>query len=139
MEDFMRLASVIVVLTASLLASCSGGHSGPATAALEKQLVGHWSTSGDDNLYYGPADPSSKIGSFIMVHPDGKAFTHRYKIESADSGDRTIKTNLLFSNGESREETLVMAKDGKSFDKTTVITDIEVQSQLTRVDDNTAP
>jgi hypothetical protein len=132
----MRLAIATVILAASLLASCSRGG---GTSALEKQLVGHWATSGDDNIYYGAVDPGSKTGSFIMVHPDGKAFTHRYEIESADSGDRTIKTNLLFSNGESREETLVMSKDGKSYDKTTTITGIEVQSQLTRVDDNTAP
>jgi hypothetical protein len=136
----MRFVTASILLTASLLASCSGGHSGSGeSSALEKQLVGHWSTAGDDNLYFGAADPGDKIGSFIMIHPDGKAFTHRYKIESADAGERTIKTNLLFASGDTREETLVISKDGQSIDKTTTITGMEIQSQLTRVDDKTAP
>ncbi len=135
----MRLVSIAATLVASLLVSCSGGGHGPGEAALEKQLVGHWSTPGDDNLYYGEASPSSKIGSFVMVHPDGKVFTHRYKIESADAGKRTLRVNLLFASGDTREELLVVAKDGTTIDKTTTITGIEVQSQYTRVDDKTAP
>jgi hypothetical protein len=137
----MRFASAMAVLAASLLASCSSGDSGPGgkSAALEKQLVGHWSTPGDDNEYFGVADPGSKIGSYVMVHPDGKAFTHRYKIESADPGKRTIKANLLFASGDSREETYVISEDGKSIEKSTIITDMEIQSQLNRVDDTTAP
>jgi len=135
----MRFIRVVAPLVASLLCACSTGDSGPGETALEKQLVGHWSTSGDDNLYFGETDPASKIGSFIMVHPDGKAFTHRYKIESADSSERTIKANLLFASGDSREELLEVAKDGRTIDKTTTITGIEIKSQLTRVDDRTAP
>jgi hypothetical protein len=122
-----------------MLGSCSSGDSGPGAAALKSQLVGHWSTSGNDNLYFGATDATSETGSFIMVHPDGKAFTHRYKVESVDSGRRTIKINLLFASGDSREEVLVVAKDGTTIDKSTTITGIEVQSQLARVDDRTAP
>jgi len=135
----MRFARTTAVLIAILLGSCSKGDSGPGALALEKQLVGHWSTAGDDNLYFGSADANSRIGSFVMVHPDGKAFTHRYKIESADVGERTLKINLLFATGDSREETLVVAKDGSTIDKSTTITGIEVTSQLSRVDDSTAP
>jgi hypothetical protein len=56
-----------------------------------------------------------------------------------EPGRRTIKINLLFASGDSREEVLVVAKDGTTIDKSTTITGIEVQSQLARVDDRTAP
>jgi hypothetical protein len=135
----MCLRKVMAVLVACLLGACSSGGSGPGEMALEKQLVGHWSTSGDDNLYFGEINPSTKIGSFILVHPDGKVFTHRYKVESADASERVIRTNLLFASGDSREELLVVAKDGRTVDKTTTITGMEIKSQLTRVDDTTAP
>jgi len=135
----MRLANVVTVLVVFLLAACSGGDTSPAALALKKQLVGHWATTGDDNLYYGEIDPGSKIGAFVMVHPDGKVFTHRYKVESTDAGKRSIKTTLLFATGDSRGELIVIANDGATFDKTTTITGIEVQSRLTRVDDKTAP
>lgn len=133
----MRFAGITAMLAASLLAACSGGGSG--AAALEKQLVGHWSNVSNDHMYFGETDPGSKIGSYILVHPDGKAFTHRYKIESTDAGDRTIRVNLLFATGDTREELLVLSKDGKSMDRTTTITGFEIQSQVTRADDNTAP
>ena len=139
-EDFMRFASAMTILATTLLASCSSGDSGSGeNSVLEKQLVGHWSSAGNDHLYFGETDPSSKIGSYILVHPDGKAFTHRYKIESADSSERTIKANLLFATGDSREETYVISEDGKSIEKNTIVTDIEIRSQLSRVDDTTTP
>jgi hypothetical protein len=133
----MRLASTLAVLASALLASCSGSGSG-GTSATAKRLVGHWSTPSDDHEYFGETDRASSIGSYILVHPDGKSFTHRYQVESADDGDRTLKINLLFASGDSREETLVVSDDGKSIEKTTVITGIEVRSQLNRVDDKTA-
>jgi len=74
-----------------------------------------------------------------MAHPDGKAFTHRYAIESEDLGDRTIKVNLLFASGDSRETTYVITADGSSMDSSTIITGIETQSRLTKVDDQTGP
>lgn len=138
-EAFMRFVRVMTVLAVAMVGACSGGDSGPAAAALEQQVVGHWSTSGDDNLYYGATDPNSKIGSFVMVHPDGKEFTHRYQIESVDVSERSIKINLLFASGDTREEIFVIAKDGNTIDKRTTITGMEIQSQLTRVDANTTP
>ena len=90
-------------------------------------------------MYFGETDPTSKIGSYILVHPDGKSFTHRYKVESEDPSDRSIRANLLFASGESREETIVISEDGKSMEKTTIVTGIEIHSRLTKVDDKTAP
>jgi hypothetical protein len=131
---------ITALLAAALFVSCSSAESGPRrTSASAKQLVGHWSTTGNDNLYFGETDPTSKIGSYILVHPDGKSFTHRYKIESEDPSSRTIRANLLFASGESREETFVISEDGKSLEKTTSVTGIEIHSQLTKVDDKTAP
>ena len=136
----MRFINSTAILALALLASCSSAESGPSgTSASAKQLVGHWSSAGNDHLYFGETDPTSKIGSYILVHPDGKSFTHRYKVESEDPSDRTIKTNLLFADGDSREETLVISEDGKSMEKTTTVTGIEIHSQLTKVDDKTAP
>ena len=136
----MRFVNSTAILAAALLVSCSSPESGPSrTSASAKQLVGHWSSRGNDNLYFGETDPTSKIGTYILVHPDGKSFTHRYKVESEDPSDRTIRTNLLFADGDSREETLVISEDGKSIEKTTTVTGIEIHSQLTKVDDKTAP
>jgi len=135
----MRFASAATILAVSLLASCSGGSGSGDASVLEKELVGHWSTPGNDNLYFGETDPSSKIGSYILVHPDGKSFTHQYKVESADTGERTIKAMMLFASGDSREETLVISKDGNSMEGSTMVTGIEIHSQLAKVDDKTAP
>jgi len=101
--------------------------------------VGHWATPSDDHLYFGATDPGTRIGSYILVHPDGKAFTHRYHLESESPGDRTLAVNMLFAIGDSRETTFVIAADGNSMESTTTITGIETRSTQTRVDDKTAP
>lgn len=135
----MRVVGAVAVL-AVLLASCSRGESASSgTSALAKQFVGHWATASDDHLYFGQIDPASEVGSYILVRPDGKSFTHRYEIESEYAGDRTIYVNLLFASGDSRETTYVISADGKSMESTTVVTGIETQSRLTKVDDRTAP
>jgi len=134
----MRFSSTTLVFASALLAACSSG-SGAVDSAYARKLVGHWSSAGNDNLYFGEADTVSKTGSYILVHPDGKAFTHRYKVESVTARERTIKTNLLFAGGDQREQTFVLSEDGKSIETTTVVTGIETHSALTRVDDRTAP
>jgi hypothetical protein len=136
----MRFINAVTILAVFMVAACSSKESrSHGTAAVAPLLVGHWSTHGNDALYYGGIDAASKTGSFIMVHPDGKAFTHRYEIESENPGDRTVKVNLLFASGDSREETVVVSEDGKTLEVTTEITGIEVNSELTKVDDKTAP
>lgn len=134
----MRFSSVATIFATALLAACSSG-SGAAASAYANQLVGHWSSAGNDNLYFGEAAPASKIGSYILVHPDGKAFTHRYKIESVEPRNRTIKTNLLFAGGDQREQSFLVSEDGQSIETTTIITGIETHSELTKVDDKTTP
>jgi len=134
----MRFAAFTTILAASLLAACSSG-SGAAASAYAKKLVGHWSSAGNDNLYFGEVDQATKIGSYILVHPDGKAFTHQYKIESVEPEKRTIKTNLLFAGGDQREQSFLLSDDGQSIETTTLITGIETHSQLSKVDDKTAP
>jgi hypothetical protein len=136
----MRFVRATSVLVFSLLASCSGGDSGSGgTSALARQFFGHWSTASNDNLYFGQIDPASQTGSYVLVHPDGKSFTHRYEIESEDSGDRTIHANLLFATGDSRETTYVISEDGNSMESATIITGIETHSLLTKVDATTGP
>ena len=137
--EFLRFATIFAVITCALLAACSKGHPSNGTSALDKQLVGHWANASDDHLYFGPIDPGSKTGSFIMVHPDGKVFTHRYELASEDAGARKLEANLLFASGDSRETTYVISPDGKTLDSTTVITGIETKSQMSRVDDATSP
>ena len=136
----MRFASFTAILAAALLAACSGGGSGSdGTSALAKQFVGHWSTASNDHMYFGAIDPGSKVGSYILIHPDGKSFTHRYEIESEDAGDRTLVVNLKFASGDSRETTYVISADATSMESDTIITGIETRSRLTKVDDKTAP
>jgi len=131
---------ITVILAAALLASCSNAEPGPGrTSAATPRLVGHWTSRGNDNLYFGEIDPTTKIGSYILVHPDGKLFTHRYQVESEDPSERSISTTLLFASGNRREETYVISEDGKSMQSTTLVTGIETHSQLTKVDDKTAP
>ena len=134
----MRFSGIATILATALLAACSSG-SGAAASAYAKKLVGHWSSAGNDNLYFGEADQTSKIGSYILVHPDGKAFTHQYKIESVEPRKRTIKTNLLFAGGDQREQSFLVSDDAQSVETTTLITGIETHSQLSKVDDKTAP
>jgi hypothetical protein len=136
----MRFLIAIALAASPLFSSCSSGDSASnGESDLAKQFIGHWSTPSDDHLYFGKIDATIKSGSYILVHPDGKAFTHRYEIESEDSDDRTIKVNLLFASGDSRETTYALSADGTSMDSTTIITGIETQSRLTKVNDKTAP
>lgn len=134
----MRFATFTTMLATALLAACSSG-SGAAASAYAKKLVGHWSSAGNDNLYFGETDAGSRIGSYVLVHPDGKAFTHRYRIESAEPKKRVIKTTLLFADGDKREESFLVSEDGQSVETSTVVTGIETHSQLSKVDDKTAP
>lgn len=133
----MRLMSVSLILAASLLAGCSRG--GVSDPALAKQLVGHWSTSSNDHLYFGAASAGNATGSYILVHPDGKAFDHHYRIDSTDGSKRVIETTLLFKDGDSREQSFKIAADGRSMESRTMITGIETTSELTKVDEATAP
>lgn len=136
----MRLATVTLVLFASLLAACSSKHGSQAgSSELAGKLVGHWSTGSDDHLYFGPIEAAASTGSYILVHPDGKAFTHKYQVDSADAGSRTIKATFLFASGDSREETFVLSEDAQSAETITEITGIETRGHLTKVDGATAP
>jgi len=136
----MRIEIRPLILAVALLTACSNASQGAGTdLAVAAKLVGHWSTSGNDNLYYGAIDPATGIGSFVMVHPDGKVFNHRYHVDSATASDRTIRTTLLFADGDSREETFVLSEDGTSLETATVITDIDVHGEQNRVDAKTAP
>lgn len=136
----MRFISVVAVFAVTLLAACSGSESGPSgTSALAKQMVGHWSTRGNDDLYFGAIEAASKTGSYVLVHPDGKAFAHRYEIDSEDLGDRTITATMLFASGDRREHTFTISEDGNSMESATIVTGIETRSQLSKVDDQTAP
>jgi len=134
----MRFPSITIVFATALLVACSSS-SGAAASAYAKKLVGHWSSAGNDNLYFGEADAASKTGSYILVHPDGKAFAHQYKIESVEPKKRTINTNLLFADGDKREQSFALSEDGQSIETTTIITGMEIHSQLSKVDDKTAP
>jgi hypothetical protein len=77
--------------------------------------------------------------SLASCSRDGRSFTHRYEIESEDPEDRTISANLMFASGHSRETTYLISEDGKSMESTTIVTGIETHSNLTTVDDKTAP
>jgi hypothetical protein len=133
----MRLV-VVTALLSALLVSC--GHSAPSgDSALAKQLVGHWATGSDDHLYFGAIDAASHTGSYILVHPDGKAFNHKYRIDAENASDRSLKVTMMFASGDSRETTYVFSADGKTLESVTIITGIETRGELTRVDDATAP
>jgi hypothetical protein len=134
----MRYPQFIVIAFVAFLAACSGKLSTDENSPAH-QLAGHWVSPGNDHLYFGKFDPSSRKGSYLLIHPDGKAFPHQYRVESEDLRKRTVKITMLFVGGDSRETTYTVADDGKSAESTTVITGIDVNSGLKKVDDKTAP
>jgi hypothetical protein len=136
----MRFSSVPAILAAVLLAACSGKGSAPSsTSVLATQLVGHWANPSNDQLFFGAADAGSHTGSFVLVHPDGKAFNHQYRLEAEDAGDRSLKITMLFATGDSRETTYIFSSDGKSMESITEITGIETRGLYNKVDEATAP
>src|SRR5689334_12936756 len=105
----MRWRRAAALAFTTVLAACSAGSPDAGSAAAASLLVGHWSSAGNDHLYFGPVDAAADSGSYILVHPDGKSFAHRYRVESV--ADRTIHATLLFASGNSRAESYAIADD----------------------------
>ena len=101
------------------------------------RLVGHWSNELEENYYYGKL--TDGFGRYIIVAPNGKTVFHQYKIISQSPEGEKIVVQLLFSNGDKREETYVISKDGKELKKTTIYRGIGVITLRYYVDDKEKP
>ena len=102
------------------------------------RLIGHWSNELEENYYYGKL--TEGIGSYIIVSPDGNIVAnHQYKIISQYPEGENIVVQLLFSNGDKREESYIIAKDGMELKKTTIYRGMEVITLRYYVDDKENP
>ena len=101
------------------------------------RLVGHWSNELEENYFYGKL--TDGFGSYIIATPNGETVFHQYKIISQYPEREKIVVQLLFSNGDKREETYLIAKDGKELKKTTIYRGIGVITLRYYVDDKEKP
>lgn len=139
----MKKLTLLLLVTIFFAASSSSGgeqlpgKNGRNLSTPADRLVGHWTNDLEENYYYGKLIDG--IGSYIVVPPDGKPLPHQYKIISQDPGGEKIVVQLLFSSGETREETYLIPKDGSQFKKTTKYRGVEVISLRNYVDDREEP
>ncbi|HEY8682587.1 MAG TPA: hypothetical protein VIM06_05405 [Rhodanobacter sp.] len=139
MKGFARIA--LAWAACMLLFACQSHQDNDLSqlGSPSQRLLGHWGDASGDNLYYGPRDAVSGIGSFIMSHPDSRLFKHHYKVINEDPATQTINVNLLFVDGDSRTETDVVAANGAKLTTGTLLNDHYISGTLDRVDDATAP
>ena len=130
-----KLALLFLISALFFAANSSGGERISATPA--DRLLGHWSNDLEEHYYYGK--PADGFGSFIIVPPDGESVFHNYKIISQSPEGEEIVVQLLLSNGDTREETYAIPKDGKELKKTTLFRGVEVISVRHYVDDKEKP
>jgi len=130
----MRMPILALALVALILTSCSQRDmDSPAD-----RLVGHWSTESGDDLYYSKVKTDG-IGSYIPVGPDGNTARHKYKVVSQIPAGERVIVQLLFSNGDKRQEEYMLGKDGKELVSTTEILGTEITSKLKYVDGKIEP
>ena len=130
----MKLKLAAITLVAIFLVSCGSRD----MASPAGRLVGHWTTKAGDHLYYSKTD-SDGLGSYILVQPDGNTAHHRYKVLSeVKTGERVI-VQLQFADGDTRNATYDVSKDGKIVSSTTKILFSEIAAELTYVDGRTKP
>jgi hypothetical protein len=126
------------------LAACacfSACHRQPDLSRLgppSQRLVGHWMTNSGDHEYYGPVDASG-LGSFILVHADGKPVEQQYRVLEEDPGTQMVRVSLLSAGGAATEQTNVISEDGESATATATILGDKVTLAFARMDDAVAP
>ena len=133
MKKHLLLLSLIALLIAS---SSFGGKRIFSTPA--ERLVGHWSTKPGDNLYYGKLK-SDGFGSYILVQPDGNTALHQYKIVSQIPAGERVMVQLIFSDGDKRNATYIISKNGEELESTTEILGMKITTQQKYVDDKEKP
>jgi hypothetical protein len=137
----MRFRAISCVLFGVLAGACSH-RAEPAKdlSALgppSTRLVGHWATPSNDELYFDAADATYRTGNYVLVHPDKKAFRHKYHIDAEDPSDQHIAVTLLFADGTRGDTKYTIAEDGRSMIESRVVTGIPTETELRRVDDKT--
>jgi hypothetical protein len=133
MKKYLLLVSLVLLFFASTSHGPERILSTPA-----ESLIGHWSTTSGDNLYYAKIR-ADELGSYILVQPDGNTARHQYKIVSQIPAGERVIVQLLFSSGDKRNETYIIAKNGKELTATTVFLGMTITSQLRYVDSKTEP
>lgn len=133
MKKHLLLASIVAIFFASTSYGAERILGTPA-----ERLIGHWSTESGDNLYYAKIRADG-LGGYILVQPDGNTASHQYKIVSQiPTGERVI-VQVLFSNGDKRNETYIIPKDGKELTATTELLGMKITLQLKYVGGKTEP
>jgi len=138
----MKRLALLFLMTIFFAANGAGGEQlsgqeGRNLSTPADRLVGHWTNDLEENYYFGK--PADGIGSYIIVPPDGKPLPYKYKVVTQDPAGEKIVVLLLFREGEAREETYLIAKDGKQFKKTSIYRGVEVISLRNYVDDREKP
>lgn len=64
-------------------------------------------------------------------------FRHKYRIGAEDAGDQHVAVTRLFADGDRRDEKYAISEDGRSMSSSTVVTGIQTDTRLRRVDDAT--
>ncbi len=138
----MRIPILVLALVALILTSCSQRNiDSPAQRTMDTpadRLVGHWSTKSGDSLYYSKVKTDG-IGSYILVQTDGNTALHKYKVVSQIPAGERVIVQLLFSDGDKRDEQYIVGEDGKELVKTTEILGGTVTGKLKYVDGKIEP
>jgi len=83
------------------------------------RLLGHWQmySLGDNptiELYFGPLDQDSGIGTFVLIDPEAGRINHTYRLlEDRERRDEVIITHYVTAN-KGKEERLFLHKDGEN-------------------------
>jgi hypothetical protein len=139
-----RRGFIALVVTAALAASASGIDGQRALGTPAERLVGHWTADGGAHYYYGSIGPS-KRGTFILRDVDKDPFRREYRLVKQDKGGLRVVVELLFGDGNTREETYLIAKDGTSMETSTVFVlpsisgGMRLKDHRTYVDEKTEP
>ena len=133
----MKKHFLLLSLVALLFAASSYGVE-RALGTPAGRLVGHWSTKSGDNLYYAKIRADG-FGSYVLVQSDGNTARHQYKLVSQIPNGKRVIVQLLFSDGDKRNETYLVEKDGKELTSTTDILAMKITSQLKYINGKTEP
>jgi hypothetical protein len=111
----------------------SGGAAVSAAA-----LVGHWSDSSGDHLYYS-ATANDGIGNYTLVQPNGRIFRHKYRLAQAAAPGADMMIEEIYATGGSNRVTMAFSKDGKKLTTTKDVTGLQISTTYDFADAKTEP
>jgi hypothetical protein len=140
----MRITTIPLILLAALLIAAGPTRdlSRPST-----RLVGHWEDEhrGGAECYYGPVDPSTRVGSYVLVDTDGRTGHNYYKIVAENIRENKLTIELRTEKGSTDAKDhvyvdLEIAPDGYRMDRRLVIKGLPLSDRVYYyVDSKTSP